>query len=281
MRPEVVEDRRQERHLGDVGYPQRDRPAAGRRIEPFAPEQILLQLLQVRPRRADDRVRAWRRHDAVGPADEQRVVEGVAQPAEGCHAPTDVGIGYLEGWWVDADRRRLGVGRALVRACEDWARAAGCVELASDAKLDNVAGHLAHRAVGFEETERLVAFRKALGPPAPAAAAPARGGHIADDIPAALPEELVTVLVAGAGARAERIVSRGHASPPGFWYDQPEDEWVIVLSGAARLEIEGAGGIEPVELRAGSFVELPRHTRHRVAWTDPAVNTIWLALFRG
>jgi cupin 2 domain-containing protein len=206
---------------------------------------------------------------------------GLRSAAEGCHAPTDVGIGYLEGWWVDADRRRLGVGRALVRACEDWARAAGCVELASDAKLDNVAGHLAHRAVGFEETERLVAFRKALGPPAPAAAAPARGGHIADGIPAALPEELVTVLVAGAGARAERIVSRGHASPPGFWYDQPEDEWVIVLSGAARLEIEGAGGIEPVELRAGSFVELPRHTRHRVAWTDPAVNTIWLALFRG
>ena len=70
--------------------------------------------------------------------------------------------GFLEGWWVDEDTRRSGVGRALVAAVEAWARARGFAELGSDALLDNTLGHLAHRALGFEERERVVYFRKRL-----------------------------------------------------------------------------------------------------------------------
>jgi aminoglycoside 6'-N-acetyltransferase I len=69
---------------------------------------------------------------------------------------------FLEGWWVDADARRSGVGRALVAAIEDWARAQGFTELGSDALLDNTLGHQAHQALGFEERERVVYFRKLL-----------------------------------------------------------------------------------------------------------------------
>jgi aminoglycoside 6'-N-acetyltransferase I len=69
---------------------------------------------------------------------------------------------FLEGWWVDPDVRRTGVGRALVAAVEDWARAQGFHELGSDALLDNTLSHQAHRALGFEERERVVYFRKWL-----------------------------------------------------------------------------------------------------------------------
>jgi aminoglycoside 6'-N-acetyltransferase I len=69
---------------------------------------------------------------------------------------------FLEAWWVDQDVRRAGVGRALVGAVEDWARAQGFTELGSDALLDNTLSHTAHRALGFEERERVVYFRKWL-----------------------------------------------------------------------------------------------------------------------
>lgn len=69
---------------------------------------------------------------------------------------------FLEGWWVDAEARRKGVGRALVAAVEAWARSRGFAELGSDALLDNILGQRAHRALGFEERERVVYFRKRL-----------------------------------------------------------------------------------------------------------------------
>ena len=69
---------------------------------------------------------------------------------------------YVEGWWVDDDVRRTGIGRALIAAVEDWARERGFHELGSDALLDNVLSHTAHRALGFEERERTVNFRKFL-----------------------------------------------------------------------------------------------------------------------
>jgi aminoglycoside 6'-N-acetyltransferase I len=69
---------------------------------------------------------------------------------------------FLEGWWVDEDLRERGVGRALVAAVEDWARAQGFSELGSDALLDNTLSHKAHRALGFEERERVIYFRKWL-----------------------------------------------------------------------------------------------------------------------
>jgi putative acetyltransferase len=72
-------------------------------------------------------------------------------------------VGYIEGWFVDPDVRRRGVGRKLVEAAERWAAAQGCREMASDAHLWNSVSHEAHKALGFEEVERLVHFRKALG----------------------------------------------------------------------------------------------------------------------
>jgi cupin 2 domain-containing protein len=77
--------------------------------------------------------------------------------------------------------------------------------------------------------------------------------------------------------RIERIVSRGEASPPGFWYDQDEDEWVLVLRGRAGLEIEGREGVH--EMGPGDYVDLPAHCRHRVAWTAEGEPTVWLAVF--
>jgi aminoglycoside 6'-N-acetyltransferase I len=69
---------------------------------------------------------------------------------------------YVEGWWVDPDVRRSGVGRALIAAVENWARERGFRELGSDALIDNVLSHTAHLALGFEERERTVNFRKYL-----------------------------------------------------------------------------------------------------------------------
>jgi aminoglycoside 6'-N-acetyltransferase I len=71
-------------------------------------------------------------------------------------------VGFLEAWYVDADHRGRGVGRALIAAVEAWTCERGCTELASDALLDNTASHAAHAACGFEETERVVYFRKVL-----------------------------------------------------------------------------------------------------------------------
>jgi aminoglycoside 6'-N-acetyltransferase I len=78
--------------------------------------------------------------------------------AEGCLGTTP----YVESWYVDRDVRGSGIGRRLVAAAEDWARAQGYRELASDAELSNTASHDAHRAVGFTEVERIVVFRKDL-----------------------------------------------------------------------------------------------------------------------
>ena len=70
--------------------------------------------------------------------------------------------GPLEAWYVDAACRGRGIGRALIAAVEAWTREQGCMELASDALIDNAASHAAHAACGFEETERVVYFRKPL-----------------------------------------------------------------------------------------------------------------------
>jgi cupin 2 domain-containing protein len=104
-------------------------------------------------------------------------------------------------------------------------------------------------------------------------------GNLFAEIPSDLPEELFETLAAAASCRVERIVSRGHASPPGFWYDQDQHEWVVVLRGAARLRIEGRP--EALELKPGDYVSIPAHQRHRVEWTTPEGPTIWLAVHYG
>ena len=99
------------------------------------------------------------------------------------------------------------------------------------------------------------------------------------DIPEDLPEELFTILAEGDGARVERIVSDGHASPKGFWYDQKENEWVILLSGSAVMSIEKESGIERIELKPGDHLLLSAHKRHRVESTSQTEKTIWIAIF--
>ena len=100
-----------------------------------------------------------------------------------------------------------------------------------------------------------------------------------NNIFAALPEsadEIFESLLATSGLKLERIISCGQATPPGEWYDQVMDEWVLLLSGSASLLIEGEE--TPRRLAAGDYLLLPAHCRHRVEWTDPLVKTVWLAL---
>ena len=108
------------------------------------------------------------------------------------------------------------------------------------------------------------------------ASRPSSGPNLFHALPASLPDELFTPLVTAGNLRIERILSTGHASPPGFWYDQDRDEWVVVLRDRAVLEFEGES--EPVTLEAGDHVHIPAGCRHRVAWTDPDRPTVWLAI---
>lgn len=97
------------------------------------------------------------------------------------------------------------------------------------------------------------------------------------ELPHSLPDELFTTLHEAKNVRIERIVSHGHASPEGFWYDQDQHEWVVLLKGAARLRFEN----ETIELNPGDFVNIPAHRKHRVEWTTPEEPTVWLAVHYG
>jgi cupin 2 domain-containing protein len=99
--------------------------------------------------------------------------------------------------------------------------------------------------------------------------------NLFSNIPSNLPAELIETLIQSDGVRIERIVSHGHASPEGFWYDQDDYEWVMVLQGAARLQLED----RTIDLGPGDHINLPAHTKHRVEWTTNDQPTIWLAIF--
>jgi cupin 2 domain-containing protein len=99
------------------------------------------------------------------------------------------------------------------------------------------------------------------------------------DLPDARNAEITEMLVAAPGMRIERIVSLGQRSPPGFWYDQDEAEWVLLVAGAARLRF--ADEAEDRVLGPGDHVHIAPRRRHRVEWTDPAAPTIWLTVFYG
>ena len=100
-----------------------------------------------------------------------------------------------------------------------------------------------------------------------------------DGLPHAARDELVEKLVTGAQVRIERIVSTGQASPDGFWYDQDEREWVIVLKGRAELRFEDEA--ESRFMSPGDFVDIEPHRRHRVESTSLDEPTVWLAVFIG
>ena len=94
------------------------------------------------------------------------------------------------------------------------------------------------------------------------------------NLPQNLPEELTTVLQTGHGVRIERIVSTGHKSPEGFWYDQNEHEWVMVMTGAAKLAFED----RVVEMLPGDSINIPAHQKHSFEWTSHDEPTVWLAV---
>ena len=99
------------------------------------------------------------------------------------------------------------------------------------------------------------------------------------DIPAGKrADEIFDDLLSSGNVRIQRIVSHGHSSPPEFWHDQKQHEWVIVLSGSAKIAYEDG---DTVHLEPGDYLAIPAHTRHRLEWTPPNVDTVWLAVFHG
>ena len=100
--------------------------------------------------------------------------------------------------------------------------------------------------------------------------------NLLNSIPENLADEFFEQLVTSKTVRIERIVSRGHVSPASGWYDQEEEEWVVVLRGSGRILCED--GVEFL-LNAGDHMTIPAHRKHKVSWTDPSITTIWLAVF--
>ena len=99
--------------------------------------------------------------------------------------------------------------------------------------------------------------------------------NIFDLVPQQLPTELSETILQQENIRIERIVSKGHTTPVGEWYDQNWDEWVILLQGNAILLFKDDNTINLV---SGDYLLIPAHTRHRVEWTDPDEECIWLTI---
>lgn len=100
--------------------------------------------------------------------------------------------------------------------------------------------------------------------------------NILDSLPTDLTTEVFEDIVRSSQVRIERIVSKGHTSPESGWYDQDENEWVMVIEGRASLEFEDGS---TCDLTAGDYVNIPAHVKHKVIWTDPDRPTVWLAVF--
>ena len=101
-------------------------------------------------------------------------------------------------------------------------------------------------------------------------------GNLFAELPKSLPDELIENLVEEPGLRLERIVSAGHVTPAGEWYDQDSDEWVVLLTGAAKLRLQAPE--EVLVMVPGDFVKISAQRKHRVDWTDSNEPTVWLAL---
>ena len=99
--------------------------------------------------------------------------------------------------------------------------------------------------------------------------------NIFSHIPADLPEELFETLVLANEIKIERIVSRGHTTPDGEWYDQDWDEWVLLLQGYATIRYQDGN---KVVLQHGDYVLIPAHSKHRVDFTSSQPDAIWLAI---
>ncbi|MDT8283133.1 MAG: cupin domain-containing protein [Gammaproteobacteria bacterium] len=98
--------------------------------------------------------------------------------------------------------------------------------------------------------------------------------NIYDAIPKNLKTEVFDLLLDSEVVKIERIVSKGHKSPSG-WYDQDDNEWILLVKGAAILSFADKSSIT---LKEGDFYNIPAHKKHRVKWTDPDIETVWLAI---
>ena len=101
-------------------------------------------------------------------------------------------------------------------------------------------------------------------------------GNLFESLPKNLPDELFETIIESDGLRLERIVSSGQSTPAGEWYDQEWDEWVVMLTGSAEIRYDDPD--EQFSLKPGDYLRIPARRRHRVEWTDPAIETVWLAL---
>lgn len=99
--------------------------------------------------------------------------------------------------------------------------------------------------------------------------------NIFSSIPDELDNEVIESLLENESIKIERIVSKGQSSPQSGWYDQQFNEWVIVLQGEAVILFEND---REVRLKNGDYLNIPAHNKHKVSWTDPQVETIWLAI---
>ena len=100
--------------------------------------------------------------------------------------------------------------------------------------------------------------------------------NIFESIPDDLTEEIFEPLLHGKNIKIERIVSNGHTSPKTGWYDQEQNEWVMVLKGDAIITFEHE---KELRLNQGSYLNIPAHTKHKVSWTSQKTETIWLAIY--
>lgn len=99
-------------------------------------------------------------------------------------------------------------------------------------------------------------------------------GNLYASIPANLDNELFELILKNENIKIERIISKGHISPETGWYDQTYNEWVVVIKGTATITFED----EELSMQPGSYINIPAHTRHKVACTNPEDETIWLAI---
>jgi cupin 2 domain-containing protein len=104
----------------------------------------------------------------------------------------------------------------------------------------------------------------------------ASSGNLFDAAPGDTRQEVVASILNTPDLKIERIVSLGRHSPPGFWYDQPWNEWVVLLAGSAALSFEGETEVRI--LQPGDYLLIPARQKHRVAWTSQSHATIWLAI---
>ncbi len=99
--------------------------------------------------------------------------------------------------------------------------------------------------------------------------------NIYSEIPTSLKEEFFEILQSSESIKIERIVSYGHTTREGEWYDQEQNEWVILLSGEAILSFLHE---DEVRLKAGEYINIPAHQKHRVSWTMPNQQSVWLVI---